>query len=1393
MIPFDINKSIETVVSAIAAYEMDTKGDPSAVTLKVEEFVKSNEKAIPATKQEEIKKLLGRLTDLTTKTSTCNQLTTLINAIAKTQTDAGLKTGVTEKDNKHLVEAEEFTSEENKRFAAAKLIAQSEDRDELAQLAAEIQRYQLSEPHRIEIAEILAEKSSSFPEHMQRFAISNEATRFRIAKRIAQKKPLEISRLIGKFELKNEKYRIAIANMAAARCLDTFHLLKNYQLSDPAHILFTALRACPLDIISVNISVYQTAYKTPKDYPQVFGELQKAVDASQDERTQLWFKAFRIVIHALNEKDHVECASLAASIMNLENQEIRYRLTDALYVHGMPETAPSDEPHMKLFNILLSPLINTTPIQENDIKALWEMLGSQEYRESPQKQEKVIKGLYSLLDCKDLTSKEKGEILRHIINNKQIPLYNSLQMLEIIITTENETLLKASPEPASKEAGIKSTESSNIRGSLKQPIDLSSILTQISTPFNIKDENTARAIASNFDFFVIGDESTRFNIAKSIAEQYPRIIFENIDKFQLSEENRLTLAKSLAVRKNAVIYTSLCENIHRFHLKNGLADIFCLLAADLLCNDFLYKYIKKFGLTELERFEAAKTLASSLIKSDDPFPFSDIIANIHQFDLSYEHRLFIARQIPNYSGKCIKSFQLNEQHRLEIAQLFFLGNPQSISHYILSFDLKDEGQRLAFAKIAAAEDSLQTVEKLTAYNLTNPANILFFAMKFCLPENAPNLIKKYEDSYGPLPSKYPPAFDQLEKSIKDSQNESAKVWFSTFGAVIQQLNSESWTECASLADLIVDLSPETRYLLTAVINQYGIPSTEKRGYAKLINLLLAPLIKDSQLTESDIQAIFTILGNQKYGESLSKKENILKGLYSLLECNDLTAKEKGELLKHIIANDKTNPVHVSLQMLDAIITTKNTSMLRTAQAQIKEADQKDAKDPGHRAPLKHPIDIVSCLRKIFKISIGMSEESLKDFGQKFETTMTGARNPMALLIIYAANLGTLPQNEREATLKSLKVFTESVLNGTYKTSRYQTLRNRHLATVFAKQPQLQKEWQVGSSMSIADILKKCGKEIDTKEKAGMVNVVEYLQQRVCTDRHLDPDKFKFLAESLKDPQNSRKHLQECQKRLGEVLTKSGMKMKDIKDKPIDEKTLPVFLLHLEANLISFVVAPEIKKIKNLLPDVKKLREIGQFAQDLEDLKQRMDQQELEKEHSSAPNAPKTKSKYDNFIVADTDDWIDMELCGTEVTGSCQRIGGQVQFNKCLLAYMLDGKNRAIVIKEPTTGRIVARRIMRLLWDSTNERPVLFKERLYDNNVSQQAKQALDLMIEMRAKQLNLPLVQSASTETPAQPYANDLQSLSSPAPYEYVDAGGVGIANGGVFTISSDQTAIVNT
>jgi hypothetical protein len=146
-----------------------------------------------------------------------------------------------------------------------------------------------------------------------------------------------------------------------------------------------------------------------------------------------------------------------------------------------------------------------------------------------------------------------------------------------------------------------------------------------------------------------------------------------------------------------------------------------------------------------------------------------------------------------------------------------------------------------------------------------------------------------------------------------------------------------------------------------------------------------------------------------------------------------------------------------------------------------------------------------------------------------------------------------------------------------------------------------------------------------------------------------------------------------------------------------------------------------------------------------------------------------KNLYQNWKIVDTDDFVDLFTCGTEIEGSCQNIHGDSRFNRCLMAYVLDGKNRLLMIKDEK-GKMQARAILRLLIDSKTNQPVLFLERIYPKIHSREIEIAFIMMAKSRSQALEIPLLSKEVGQGIV--YDWRIKSLSSIAPFEYVDANG---------------------
>lgn len=154
----------------------------------------------------------------------------------------------------------------------------------------------------------------------------------------------------------------------------------------------------------------------------------------------------------------------------------------------------------------------------------------------------------------------------------------------------------------------------------------------------------------------------------------------------------------------------------------------------------------------------------------------------------------------------------------------------------------------------------------------------------------------------------------------------------------------------------------------------------------------------------------------------------------------------------------------------------------------------------------------------------------------------------------------------------------------------------------------------------------------------------------------------------------------------------------------------------------------------------------------------------------------------NLIVVDTIGVEDKLLSSNEVFGSCQKLDGFPNRNKGFIGYLMHGQNRLVALKDSNTGRILARCLLRLLWDETNNVPALYQEHTYFGNVSDKnrAQELLEDMCRRRAENIGCALY-SKSGKHPA------LASYGGPAPFEYVDAEQLTMTKKGVFIIPSRE------
>lgn len=351
------------------------------------------------------------------------------------------------------------------------------------------------------------------------------------------------------------------------------------------------------------------------------------------------------------------------------------------------------------------------------------------------------------------------------------------------------------------------------------------------------------------------------------------------------------------------------------------------------------------------------------------------------------------------------------------------------------------------------------------------------------------------------------------------------------------------------------------------------------------------------------------------------------------------------------------------------------------------------------------------------------------FSSKYQITFGSCRKPDALRI-YASRINSLRNVD---AMNALVRYVTGVLNGTFPDDRYALENNPHLSTVFAWRQDLEHLWREPYKRLLSDFSHQ------TEEKSAF-NTTSWLRQKLFNDNHLARP-LPYLERYLKEENPS----------LLEELTQTLQNV-PIADRRKDSyKQLKLQQLCI---LLTKSSQQELAKgalIKQLIGLIEKSPILGQeFLNDLAGLKLTL---------------AGGQKQAGALSVVLSEDYVDLLLCGTEIAGSCQRIDGSVNQNRGLLAYLLDGKNKILVIKDQR-GRLHARALLRLLWQV--DRPVLFIERLYPSGAPQEHVQALFSAAKEIASKLRLSLYQQEPLFE-NQP-SKLLEAKGGPCPFEYVDA-----------------------
>ncbi len=874
-------------------------------------------------------------------------------------------------------------------------------------------------------------------------------------------------------------------------------------------------------------------------------------------------------------------------------------------------------------------------------------------------------------------------------------------------------------------------------------------------------ENSPVTFSQSIKIYGFADESIRIRLAKLVATHPRSNLAVNFSFFQISEEkDRFEVAK-IAVKYNS-------DDVKRYFKEFGITNqSHCIEIAKIGIEEdpnFSASFFGDFGIEdENERIGLAKLLA---VRNG-----GDVSHKIRYFSITNqialkEIALLAARQNGRKTSEYIDDYKIKDENaRIEVAfaagdhieseiggykitselvkykiakNAIEKGDPSKIIHNFIFWGINDERLRIKIGKIAARRNGPDVIEGLASTLKITDKKIVFKILLMAI-QNSEETFNKLETFSAGLNHELIPIFnkladdnpsldpilDQLQKiavkylreipwieTIKKNQNLQAKkslvCWLAYTVALCVEMDigcdASNWIEKTKCMEAILDYrEPQIRYHLSHCLIKIATSPRKRRFYDNL---------QSRGSTSTTIPALVLTLLKLKNIERFKNKEldnpltlrPMIRALLTVLNEKKLSKDDRSHILRNVFQSDSLSENIQLLKLYHTIIRFDGIEKIKNNQQS------------------KSSLELQTIVSELFQNKIPVKE--IPDFFNKYQLHFGNFRYADALLV-YASGINRLRDQK---LLIALAQFVETVLEGSFYEERY--VGSIHLDRVFKDRAELLQEWKKGAVVPLV-----IGKEENTNEP---IDFFKILKRSVIEYGHLGQDKFPFLKGFLKDEKGMLegigKALRTCEK--GSVasnillferhcirLAKSGLSL-------VEQKT-------------------EFKKMKEYFQSSINL---PNFAVDIRDMEEAL--------------SGKTHD-YEGWTVVDTDNYEDLFLCGTEVLGSCQIINGDPELNKCLLGYVMDGKNRVIAVKN-SEGKIMARCILRVLWDSENLKPVLFMERFYPSVVKSVISEGLLGLVRQRAVALGLDLTTNDGLGVD---YNGSVESLSSTAPYEYCDAG----------------------
>ncbi len=852
--------------------------------------------------------------------------------------------------------------------------------------------------------------------------------------------------------------------------------------------------------------------------------------------------------------------------------------------------------------------------------------------------------------------------------------------------------------------------------------------------------------------YEITDLAALVEIAKVLAEKSESVISEHIPKYGIKDQARLIEIAKIVAKNSGSEISNYIQNY-------GITDQATLIEIAKIAaeesGEGVSKYIQNYRITD----QATLIEIAKIAAKKDGRGVSKYIQNYRITDLTALVDIAKIAAAENGHGvsEYIQNYWITDLASLiEIAKIAAAQNGCGLSEYIQNYEITDQSALIEIAKVAATQDKKRLSKYISNYEITDQIGLLHIFFTWARHQEVFNcqkfLIKKSETKL-PYPSLLlfqnrnltdlemqvfinsieSPSLKEKGKALLSEENFLVKhetlrcLALVCLGCKIKEVSLSNQEKGKNLIEGLLTLrNPIMRRSLIGDVvetlkentamekwKDLTAQSTANPKHA-LVLILIASLIKIEHYPK-----LGAILKHKDFKE-IRRINVLLECLVILTRNKTLSSEEKESIATNLLFKGE-NPLPKTVY--------QNALMVLQCLSLEKDQEIKYLEDPAA---------LLSILEREFINRFGLDSE--KDFFTTFLRFQENFRNKEAIFT-YAAAIERLPPHEKKLCKPVLQSYVQSILNGSFKEIRYKKETNPHLQQVF-KDPALEELWKNGAEYSLKPFLHQYKRYLKQDQP---VDFCAFFTQKIITDCHFPKDSIPYVTEVFKNCISLEESLAKIKEAIKNPENRNKIALLGIQEK----------ILYLMKPGISLEDTMLI--LRNLINSLSRSNPGVELIHDLEGKLATL----------KALPIKQPEEYYTDWKIVDTDDPSLLLVLGSEVSESCQRVDGNPSLNKCLLDYLMNGKNRAFAVVN-AKGKIQGRRILRLLWDKENSCPILFQERIYCHEQSPDwVEEVLDEACLKRAKELNLTLL----GETPSEEmYPNPVYSLASVAPFEYVDA-----------------------